>query len=85
MQYRIQYIIRTGFCSPDLADFHDLHISFDEQLLYKILACLDRILRTQWHSITASEIDPHNRQLPDRISRLTDSTFIIRMLYYDVY
>jgi len=31
--------IRTGFCSPDLADFHDLYISSDEKLFNKILTC----------------------------------------------
>jgi len=29
--------IRTGFSSPDLADFHDLYISSDEKLFNKIL------------------------------------------------
>ena len=33
----IRRYIRTGFCSPDLADFHDLYISSDEKLFNKIL------------------------------------------------
>ena len=37
---------RTGFCSPDLADFHDLYISSDEKLFNKILTRPNRILRT---------------------------------------
>jgi len=28
---------RTGFCSPDLADFHDLYISSDEKSFNKIV------------------------------------------------
>ena len=28
--------VRTGFCSPDLADFHDLYISSDKKLFNKI-------------------------------------------------
>ena len=35
----IRRCIRTGFCSPDLADFHDLYISSDEKLFNKILTC----------------------------------------------
>jgi len=38
--------IRTGFCSPDLADFHDLYISLDEKLFNKILSCANHILRS---------------------------------------
>jgi len=32
----IRRCIRTGFCYPDLADFHDLYISSDEKLFNKI-------------------------------------------------
>jgi len=28
---------------------------------------------------------PHNRQLPDRISRITDCNFTVRMLYHNMY
>jgi len=28
---------------------------------------------------------PHNRQLPDRISRIMDCNFIVRMLYRNMY
>ena len=42
----IRRCIRTGFCSPDLADFHDLYISSDEKLFNKILTCPNHILRT---------------------------------------
>ena len=42
----IRRCIRTGFCSPDLADFHILIISLDEKLFKKILTCPNHILRT---------------------------------------
>jgi len=42
----IRRCIRTGFCSPDLADFHELYISSDEKLFNKILTCPNHILRT---------------------------------------
>ena len=42
----IRRCIRTGFCSPDLADFHDLYISSNEKLFNKILTCQNHILRT---------------------------------------
>jgi len=32
----IRRCIRAGFCSPDLADFHDLYIFSDEKLFNKI-------------------------------------------------
>jgi len=37
----IRHCIRTGFCSPDLANFHDLCISLDEKLFNKILENLN--------------------------------------------
>ena len=75
----------TGFCSPDLADFHDLYISSGEKLFNKILTCPNHILRTLLPPPTAQNYSlrnrPHNRQLPDRISRITDCNFTVRMLY----
>jgi len=81
--------IRTGFCSPDLANFHDLYISSDEKLFNKILTCPKHILRTLLPPPTAQNYSlrnrPHNRQLPDRISRITDYNFTVRMLYRNMY
>jgi len=74
-----------GFCSRDLADFHDLYISSGEKLFNKILTCPNHILRTLLPPPTAQNYTlrnrPHNRQLPDRISRITDCNFTVRMLY----
>ena len=75
----IRHCIRTGFCSPDLSDFHDLYISLDAKLFNKIFTCPNHILRTLLPPPTAQNYNltnrPHNRQLPDRISRITDCNF----------
>jgi len=85
----IRRCIRTGFCSPDLADFHDLHIPSDKKLFNKILTCPNHILRTLLPPPTAQNDSlrnrPHSRQLPDRISRITDCSFTVRMLYRNMY
>jgi len=85
----IRRCIRTGFCSPDLADFHELYISSDEKLFNKILTCPNHILRTLLSPPILHKISlknrPHNRQLPDRISRITDCNFTVRMLYRNMY
>ena len=70
-------------------DFHDLYISSDEKLFNKILTCPNHILRTLLPPPTAQNYSlrnrPHNRQLPDRISRITDCNFTVRMLYRNMY
>ena len=80
----IRRCICTGFCSPDLADFHDLYISSDKKLFNKILTCPSHILRTLLPPTTSQKYSlenrPHNRQLPDRISRITDCNFYRAML-----
>ena len=87
----IRRCIRTSFCSPDLADLHDLYISSDEKLFRpnKILTCPNHILRTLLPPPTAQNYSlrnrPHNRQLPDRTSRITDCNFTVRMLYRNMY
>ena len=72
-----------------IADFHDLHISSDEKLFSKILTCPNHILRTLLPPHSAQNYSlrnrPHNRQLPDRISRITDCNFTVRMLYRKMY
>ena len=77
----IRRCIRTGFCCPDLADFHDLYISSDEKLFNKILTCPNHILRTLLPPPTAQNYSlrkrPHNRQLPDRLSGIMDCNFTV--------
>ena len=85
----IRRCLRTGFCSPDLADFSNLYSSSDDKLYKKILTRPDHILRTLLPPPTEQNYNlrnrPHNRQLPDRISRITDCNFIVRMLYSNMY
>ena len=85
----IHRCICTGFCSLDLADFHDLYISSDEKLFNKILTRPNHILRTLLPPPTAQNYSlrnrPHNRQLPDRISQITDCNFTVRKLYHNMY
>ena len=85
----IRRCIRTGFCFPDLADFHDLYISSDEKIFNKILTSPNHILRTLLPPPTTQNYSlrngPHNRQLSDRISRITDCNFTVRMLYRNMY
>jgi len=82
-------VVSTGFCSPELADFQDLYVSSDEKLFNKILTCPNHILRTLLPPPTAQNYSlqnrPHNRQLPDRISRITDCNFTVGMLYRIMY
>ena len=84
----IRRCIRTGFCSPDLADFHDLYISSDEKLFNKILTNPNHILWTLLQPPTAQNYSlrnrPHNRQLPDRISRITDCNVCVLHYVVDV-
>ena len=81
----IRRCIRTGYCSPDLANSHDLYIYSDEKLFNEILTCPNDILRILLPPPAAQNYSlrnrPYNRQLPDRISRITDCKFTVRMLY----
>ena len=65
------------------------YISSDEKLFNKILTCPNHILRTLLPPPTAQNYSlrnwPHNRQLPDRISRITDCNFTVRMLHRNMY
>jgi len=68
---------------------HDLYISSDEKLFSELLTCPNHILRALLPPPTAQNYSlrnrPHNRQLPDRISRITDCNFTVRMLYRNMY
>ena len=63
-------------------------VGFDEFCI-KILTCPNHILRTLLPPPTAQNYSlrnrPHNRQLPDRISRITDCNFTVRMSYRNMY
>jgi len=81
----IRRCIRTGFCSPDLADFHDLHISSDEKLFNKTLTYLRTLLPPPTAQNYSLRNTPHTRQLPDRISWIRDCDYTVRMLYRNMY
>ena len=75
--------------SKQLGICHDLYISSDEELFNKILTCPNHILRTHLPPPTAQNYSlrnkPHNRQLPNCISQITDCNFTVRMLYQNMY
>jgi len=80
----IRRCIRTGFCSPDLADFHDLYISSDEKLFYKILTCPNNghSCHHLLHKITVLEID---LTIDSYLTAFLDCNFTVRMLYRNMY
>ena len=76
----IRRCIRTGFYSPDLADFHDLYISSDKKLFKKILTISyghSCTYCTEWR--TDLTIDSYLAAL------MTDCNFTVRMLYRNMY
>lgn len=82
---------RAGYCSADLQDLEVLFTGSDTQLFTQILRnplhVLHHLLPPSSSASQNYFLRPrtHNRQLPARSSSLTDSNFIIRMLYYNVY
>ena len=80
----IRRCIRTGFCSRDLADFTFLRVKF---FFNKIWTCPNHILRILLPLNIAQNYSlrnrPHNRQLPDRISRITECSSAVTMLYHN--
>ena len=84
----IRRCIRTGFCSPDLADFHDLYISSDVKLFNKIWTCPNHIQQTLLPPPTAQNYSLRNR--PHETAtwphfRITDCNFTVRILYRNTY
>ena len=82
---------RVGYCAADLPSFEELLKTADQQLFNKLSNCDTHLLHqllpppsiaSQNYSLRSR---PHNRQLPERSGHLTDSNFIIRMLYLDSY
>jgi len=80
----IRRCIRTGFCSPDLTDFHDFYISSDEKLFYKILTCPNHghSCHHLLHKITVLEID---LTIDSYLTAFLDCNFTVRMLYRNMY
>jgi len=82
---------RCGYCPPDLPAFEDLLKATDQQLFDKILSnqrhLLYPLLPPQTVASQNYNMRPrtHNRELPQRLGHLTDSNFINRMLFRDIY
>jgi len=81
---------RSGFCDSEIVDdFATLCSTSDKQLLNRILNQPEHVLHSLLPPPSASQYNlhdrPHNRQLCQRASRLTDCNFITRMLYCDMY
>jgi len=74
----------TGFCSSQLDDFRSLA---DTQLFTEILHNPCHVLQALFTPPADYNLrdEPHNRQLPDRMSHFTNCNFIVWMLFCDSY
>ena len=82
---------RCGFCPPDLPSFDELLEDIDDKLFNKINNDVEHLLHSLFppaavvpdHYKLRQRV--HNRSLPTRTGRLTDSNFINRLLFKDIY
>ena len=83
--------IRSGYCSSDLPTFGELCEAADQQLFGKILANPYHLLHNLLPPPAVAPLNyclrprSHSRQLPTHSGHLTDSNFITRLLYKDIY
>ena len=83
--------IRCGYCPPDLPPFEDQFKAADRKLFDRIKSDVHHLLYSLLPPPTAASqvynmrTRPHNRRLPPRSGHLTDSNFITRVLYTDIY
>jgi len=83
--------IRSGYCSPDTPTFSEQCATVDEQLFNNICHNQNHVLYSLLPPpSTASQnyyLRPraHSQQLPQITGHLTDSNFITRMLFTDIY
>jgi len=83
--------IRSGYCSPDTPTFAEQCATVDEQLFNNISYNQNHVLYSLLPPpSTASQnyhLRPraHSQQLPQHTGHLTDSNFITRMLFTDIY
>jgi len=83
--------IRCGYCLPDFPTFADQCATADEKLFDKI--CLDNnhvlhcLLPPPTSASQSYNLRPHTHslELPQHSGHLTDSNFITRMLFSDIY
>src|SRR5664279_348474 len=82
---------RCGLCPLDLPSFDEQMKEADRQLFDKITVNEQHLLHSHLPPPAVSSqnynLRPriHNRQLPQHTGYLTDSNFITRMLYTDIY
>ena len=82
---------RCGYCPPDLPSFEELLQTSDQQLFDKIQLNQRHLLYSLLPppSVASQNYDirprAHNRQIPTRSGHLTDSNFVTRMLFTDIY
>jgi hypothetical protein len=83
--------IRSGYCSSDLPSFGVMCEQADQQLFEKILANPNHMLYSLLPPPTVASQNynlrprTHDRQLPPHTGRLTDSNFLTRLLYNEIY
>ena len=82
---------RTGFCSPDLPPYDELLENADDKLFTNICRNPAHVLRSLLPTTSVASQHyglrqrKHSMQLPTRTGHLTDSNFVIRLIYKDMY
>jgi hypothetical protein len=82
---------RCGYCPPNLPSFEELLKASDQQLFDKIILNTRHLLYSLLPppSIASQNYHlrprTHNRELPKHSGHLTDSNFMIRILYTEIY
>jgi len=82
---------RSGLCSADIASFAELCDEADKRLFEQIISnpvhtlyyLLPPVSEGSQHYNLRTRV--HNRSLPQHLTRLTDASFINRVLYHDIY
>jgi hypothetical protein len=83
--------VRCGYCPPDLPSFEELCADVDGQLFDRTRSNVDHVLYDMLPppSVASQSYDlrprAHGCQLPERSGHLTDSNFMTRMLFKDMY
>jgi len=80
---------RSGLCSGDVPTIAELVDRADDELFEKVLCNPHHVLYNSLPNETVSFYElrhrPHNRELINKTSRLAEASFIVRMLYKDIY
>ena len=80
-----------GYCPPDLPPFQQQCDATDEKLFRSIKHNTQHLLRSLLPPPSAASQNynlrprPHSQQIPQHTGHLTDSNFITRMLFKDIY